>query len=242
MPTLLPSIAYFSRANHAALSATVNFGRTKKAKKKAGKQSKTKKKYIKLTKHQKSLFGALLIASPAIALVYAAKFLEDGENPIYRSERVGKDGKIYTMYKFRTMKSSKKQKNFVTEKNDPRVTRLGKLLRHTKFDEVLNLVNVVKGDMSFVGPRAEPPQLYRRVPFLKGQLTVKPGVTSRGSLISPAGYSIEAEEGLKGRRRAFKENGQDIFYWRPSSDFKTMKDTVAYIGKAVLGKAYQRNS
>jgi lipopolysaccharide/colanic/teichoic acid biosynthesis glycosyltransferase len=99
---------------------------------------------------------------------------------IYKQERVGKDGKIFTLYKFRTMvKDAEKIVGPVlASRDDPRVTKVGKVLRRTRLDELPQLLNVLLGDMSLVGPRPERPhfvKLHRALHELR--LAVRPGLT-----------------------------------------------------------------
>lgn len=109
----------------------------------------------------------------------------DSPGPVfYRARRVGKDGRIFFLYKFRSMAVGADQNGpAITATGDPRITRVGRLLRKTKIDELPQLLNVIKGDMSLVGPRPESPdyvQFYtttqRRI------LAVRPGITSAASL------------------------------------------------------------
>lgn len=116
----------------------------------------------------------LVVLSPLILLCLAIKWIEDGANPIYVSERVGKDGKIFHFYKIRSMcpDADKMKDQLIAEgkneadgpafkmKDDPRITPFGKFLRRTSIDELPQLLNIVKGDMSVVGPR---PPLPREV-------------------------------------------------------------------------------
>jgi lipopolysaccharide/colanic/teichoic acid biosynthesis glycosyltransferase len=123
----------------------------------------------------------LILASPLLAVIAALVRLKDGSPVIYKATRVGQHGRLFHLYKFRTMVPS--GGSSVTVWADPRVTPLGRKLRRLKLDELPQLLNVVLGDMSLVGPRPEDPSyvsLYteeqRRV------LSVKPGVTGVAAL------------------------------------------------------------
>jgi len=134
---------------------------------------------------------ALLILSPFLLIIYIFIFIDDPHgSPIFRQKRVGRHGKLFTMYKFRTMvcnaEELKKQLETQNEmdgpvfkiKNDPRITRMGHLLRTTSIDEILQLVNVVKGDMSLVGPRPPlPDEVAKYDDYQKLRLVVTPGLT-----------------------------------------------------------------
>jgi exopolysaccharide biosynthesis polyprenyl glycosylphosphotransferase len=129
----------------------------------------------------------LLVSFPVMVLIsILIKLLSPG--PIlYRQERVGKDGKVFTLYKFRTMvKDAEKAVGPVwASKDDPRVTKVGKLLRITRLDELPQLFNVLRGDMSLVGPRPERPhfvKLHRALRELR--LAVRPGITGLAQIRS----------------------------------------------------------
>jgi lipopolysaccharide/colanic/teichoic acid biosynthesis glycosyltransferase len=105
----------------------------------------------------------------------------------YKASRVGRDRKIFTMYKFRTMDSARSPlRSSITAHNDPRIFPFGNLLRRSKIDELPQLLNVIKGEMSIVGPRPEDPVIvrenYRTAHF--ETLTVLPGLMSPGSLFN----------------------------------------------------------
>jgi lipopolysaccharide/colanic/teichoic acid biosynthesis glycosyltransferase len=109
----------------------------------------------------------------------------DSPGPVfYRTVRVGKDGEPFRLYKFRSMAADAASKGpGITHQGDPRVTRVGNWLRRFKLDELPQLINVCKGEMSLVGPRPEDPRyvaLY--TPEQRAVLTVAPGVTSAASL------------------------------------------------------------
>jgi len=123
----------------------------------------------------------LVLASPLLAVIAVLVRLKDGAPVIYKATRVGQHGRLFHLYKFRTMVPS--GGSSVTVWADPRVTPLGRKLRRLKLDELPQLLNVVLGDMSLVGPRPEDPSyvsLYteeqRRV------LSVRPGVTGVAAL------------------------------------------------------------
>lgn len=129
----------------------------------------------------------LTLLSPVI-LILAILIKLDSKGPIfYKGTRVGKAGKLFGMYKFRTMVvNADKIGGSSTPDDDPRITRMGKFLRATKFDELPQLINVAKGEMSFVGPR---PQVKWAVDLYTVQerqvLTVLPGITDYASVHFP---------------------------------------------------------
>lgn len=128
-------------------------------------------------------FIAIIILSPLMLIVAFAVKIESKGPVIFKQERVGKDGKIFEIYKFRSMCVGAEQTGTgqYSFSGDPRVTRVGKFIRATSIDELPQLVNVLKGEMSFVGPR--PPLTYH--PWELGEYTdeqfrmfeVRPGIT-----------------------------------------------------------------
>lgn len=124
-------------------------------------------------------FLALIILFPFIAL--AIKWGTEG--PVfYRQRRIGKGGKVFEVVKFRTMiKDSEKYGAVWAAKEDPRVTKFGRFLRKTRLDELPQVMNILKGEMSVVGPRAERPEfvekLKKEIPFYEERLLVRPGLT-----------------------------------------------------------------
>jgi lipopolysaccharide/colanic/teichoic acid biosynthesis glycosyltransferase len=128
-------------------------------------------------------FVGLLLLSPFF-LVIAILIRLDSKGPaLYRSLRIGRHGNSFLMWKFRTMQLDSEKRGITTGKDDPRVTRVGRTLRKYKIDELPQLVNVLKGDMSLVGPR---PDFEEHTSAYRGDekliLTVRPGITDYASL------------------------------------------------------------
>ena len=127
----------------------------------------------------------LFLLSPLFVSIGLLIKLDSAGAVFYRGKRIGKDGKPFWMYKFRTMKDVLADTGpRVTARDDPRVTRIGRILRDTKLNELPQFINVLKGEMSLVGPRPEDPryvELY--TPEQRRVLSVKPGVTSVASII-----------------------------------------------------------
>jgi lipopolysaccharide/colanic/teichoic acid biosynthesis glycosyltransferase len=123
---------------------------------------------------------ALLLLTPLLLLVALAIVMTDGRPVFYPAARVGQHGRPFRLYKFRTMVPAG---TAVTVWDDPRITRVGKVLRRTKLDELPQFFNVLRGDMSLVGPRPEDPEyvaLY--TPEQRRVLDLKPGITSVAAL------------------------------------------------------------
>ncbi|HEX8743820.1 MAG TPA: sugar transferase [Thermoleophilaceae bacterium] len=124
--------------------------------------------------------AALLVASPLLAVAVIAIRLESRGSPIYRQRRVGKDGEPFEMIKLRTMVSGAERigAGLAVNEGDPRITRVGALLRRFSLDELPNLVNVLRGEMAIVGPRPTiQAQVDQYTPRQRRRLEVKPGIT-----------------------------------------------------------------
>ena len=125
----------------------------------------------------------LILSLPLWIIISIAIKLEDGGPIFYSQERVGKDGKIFRILKFRSMvPDAEKNTGAVwASENDPRITKVGRILRATAMDELPQLLSILKGDMSFVGPRPERPELVeeftKKFPDFKKRFVVKPGLT-----------------------------------------------------------------
>jgi lipopolysaccharide/colanic/teichoic acid biosynthesis glycosyltransferase len=121
-----------------------------------------------------------LLSAPAVALLALAIRLESPGHPIYRQARAGKDGREFWIYKLRTMVRGAEFSGagLAIQEGDDRITRVGAFLRRYSLDELPNLWNVVRGEMSIVGPRPTVPvQVQQYTPRQWGRLTVKPGIT-----------------------------------------------------------------
>ena len=145
----------------------------------------------------------LLFTWPVMILISGLVKLETPHLPVlYRQQRVGLDGKVFNVVKFRSMRPVKDQTPAWTQQNDPRITRIGALIRKSHFDELPQLFTVLRGDMSFVGPRPERPvfveELREKIPFYNQRHRVKPGITGWAQLCYPYGASVDdAKEKLQ---------------------------------------------
>lgn len=130
-----------------------------------------------------SLLGLVLL-SPVLVLVALAVKLEDGGPVFFRQVRIGRQGRPFRIWKFRTMVvDAERQGRSITVGEDPRITRIGRLLRNTKLDEIPQLLNVAVGEMSLVGPRPEVPRyvdLYSEAQ--RAILALRPGITDLASI------------------------------------------------------------
>ncbi len=122
----------------------------------------------------------LLLGGPVLVAAMAAIRLESPGHPVYRQRRIGRDGEPFDLYKLRTMVHGAEHMGagMAVNEGDSRITRVGAFLRRTSLDELPNLVNVLRGDMSIVGPRPTiPVQVEQYTERQRGRLTVKPGIT-----------------------------------------------------------------
>jgi lipopolysaccharide/colanic/teichoic acid biosynthesis glycosyltransferase len=121
---------------------------------------------------------------PIILVIIFLIFLQDFRSPIYISERIGKNFKTFKLYKIRTMKINNKSKSIrTTRDNDSRITKLGRVIRDYKIDEVLQFINVLKNDMSIVGPRPNVMEEIKKYSKKEMQLlNIKPGITDLASI------------------------------------------------------------
>ena len=128
--------------------------------------------------------GALAVLWPLLLLIALAIWIDDPGPVFYRQVRVGRNGKTFRIFKFRSMVMDADKKGLaITVGRDSRITRVGAVLRKTKLDELAQLLNVFLGQMSFVGPRPEVPkyvELY--TPYQRQVLLVRPGITDYASI------------------------------------------------------------
>jgi len=139
----------------------------------------------------------LILTLPTMVLAAIAILLESGLPILYRQTRVGENGRTFEILKFRSMRVDAEKDGVArwASQNDARVTRVGRFLRRSRIDELPQLFNVLKGDMSFVGPRPERPpfvtDLTREIPVYPTRHAVKPGITGWAQICYPYGASVE---------------------------------------------------
>jgi exopolysaccharide biosynthesis polyprenyl glycosylphosphotransferase len=138
-----------------------------------------------------------LVTTLPLMLVLAVLIRLDSSGPVlYRQERVGFGGKPFTLLKFRSMRANAEARGPAwAQQRDPRVTRIGSFMRRTRMDELPQLINILRGEMSFIGPRPERPhfveQLAQAIPFYRERARVKPGLTGWAQVNYPYGASVD---------------------------------------------------
>ncbi|PWS39207.1 hypothetical protein DFH01_08215 [Falsiroseomonas bella] len=174
------------------------------------------------------LLGAiLLLVTMPLLLITALAIKLDSPGPVfYRQERVGRGGRVFTLFKFRSMRTDAEAAGAPVwaSRRDDRVTRVGRFIRLTRIDEIPQVLNVLRGDMAFVGPRPERPafveQLGRIIPHYNDRAVVKPGITGWAQVNYPYGASVED---------ARMKLAYDLYYVRRRSLFLDLLILVATV-------------
>ncbi|TWU60727.1 putative undecaprenyl-phosphate N-acetylgalactosaminyl 1-phosphate transferase [Rubripirellula tenax] len=178
--------------------------------------------------------GLMLVAVPLMSIVAVAVLLLDGRPIFYRQVRVGKDGNLFKIWKFRTMRHNAEEFSGAvwSSADDPRVTALGRWLRRTHIDELPQFLNVLAGNMNLVGPRPERPEFVERlsqeVPGYHHRIQVHPGITGLAQL--RLGY----DESLAG---VPKKLDYDLEYIRRTNfvgDLSLISKTLTYITRQLF--------
>jgi len=170
----------------------------------------------------------LVVAAPLMLLTVIAIWLDSPGPVLYRQVRVGENDRLFTLCKFRSMRrDAERGKPIWATNNDNRVTRVGRVIRLTRLDELPQLLNVLRGDMSFVGPRPERPYFVQRlaadIPFYAERHAVKPGITGWAQV--KYGYGSSVEDAMEKLR-------YDLYYIKHLSigfDLTIVIDTVKVI-------------
>jgi exopolysaccharide biosynthesis polyprenyl glycosylphosphotransferase len=178
----------------------------------------------------------LAVALPVMLLVALAVLLSSPGPILYRQTRTGKDGIPFQLYKFRSMRQDAETGTGAVwaTKDDPRVTAVGYWLRKLRLDELPQLLNVIRGEMSLVGPRPERPEfvqvLQKEIPYYRQRLCVKPGITGWAQVNHKYGDTIED---------AITKLEYDLYYIKnlaPSLDAYIMFHTIKTV---LLGRGAQ---
>ncbi|MCU0944312.1 MAG: exopolysaccharide biosynthesis polyprenyl glycosylphosphotransferase [Rubritepida sp.] len=173
------------------------------------------------------LAGLLVVFTLPVMLVAALAVKLDSPGPVfYRQQRVGLGGRVFTLYKFRSMTVTAEAggQAIWAQKNDPRVTRVGSVIRKLRIDEIPQVFNVLRGDMAFIGPRPERPEFVARlaeiIPHYNARAAVRPGITGWAQVNYPYGASDED---------ARQKLTYDLYYVRRRSLFLDLIILVATI-------------
>ncbi|MDZ7654316.1 MAG: TIGR03013 family XrtA/PEP-CTERM system glycosyltransferase [Sulfurimicrobium sp.] len=176
----------------------------------------------------------LLIATLPIMIITALLiFIEDRGPILYRQERVGKDGQNFMVMKFRSMRNNaeKAGKPQWAAENDPRTTKVGRIIRKLRIDELPQILNVLKGEMSFVGPRPERPyfvkQLCEEIPYYNVRHSIKPGITGWAQVRYQYGASVED---------ALQKLQYDLYYVKNNSLFLDIIILIDTVQVVLFGK------
>lgn len=176
-----------------------------------------------------ALFFSLIALPISLIIIILIKISSHGP-VIFKQARSGKNNKEFKFYKFRTMKIENNNQA-PTQENDPRITKIGRFLRKSRLDEIPQLLNVLKGDMSFVGPRPERPELIKElannIPFYNVRSLVKPGITGWDQ-ISGEYHSPSIED-------TYKKLQYDLFYIKNRSIYLDLSIILKTI-KTALGQ------
>jgi len=174
-----------------------------------------------------SLAGLLLLTPLSLAIAAAIR-LESAGPVFYRQERIGEDGVPFSILKFRSMGVDAEKNGPVwAAAKDERVTKVGRFIRKLRLDEIPQMINVLKGEMSFVGPRPERPffvqRLEKEIPFYFHRHTVKPGITGWAQIYHPYGASTED---------AMQKLKYDLYYIKHMNflmDFRIILETIKVV-------------
>ena len=178
----------------------------------------------------------LILTFPIMVIAAACIFLESGRPLLYRQERVGQGGRIFTIFKLRSMKNDaeKDGKPRWAAANDDRTTRIGRIIRKLRIDELPQIINVLKGEMSFVGPRPERPffvdTLTAQIPYYALRHSVKPGITGWAQVRYPYGASVDD---------AIEKLQYDLYYVKNHTLFLDLVILFATVEIVIWGKGAQ---
>jgi len=174
----------------------------------------------------------LIVSAPVIVLTAIAIKLESPGPVFFRQARVGKDGTVFRVFKFRSMKEDAENNGAAwADEGDPRVTRVGRVIRLLRIDELPQILNVFQGEMSLVGPRPERPEFVKeleaRIPFYGIRHSVQPGITGWAQV--KYGYGASVEDALK-------KLEYDLFYLKNMSILLDIKILLKTIGVVLFGQ------
>lgn len=177
--------------------------------------------------------GLLLLLSPVLLVSALLIRIESAGGALFRQERVGEGGALFTIYKFRTMRPPREGEGVrLASAGDDRITRLGRFLRASKIDELPQLINVLRGEMTLIGPRAETPNFVEH--YTKEQrevLDVKPGLTGPGQIH----YTLHQEDRLPEGADANRVYVEEILPEKLEIDLDYVRNRSVGRDLAILG-------
>ncbi|WP_269580675.1 sugar transferase [Roseibium sp. Sym1] len=190
----------------------------------------------------------LLLLAPFMIALALLVWVVDRQSPLYLAGRTGKDGRAFRMVKYRSMRNGKTLEPAITAVGDARVTALGRILRNTKIDELPQLINILRGDMAFFGPRPEDPGIVDRCynERMRRSLDFKPGLFSPGTL-----WALENFRKLEGAEDLETAYARDIlpkrlvidtaYFRRPSAgaNLRLALATMAVLVKRIGSPRYR---
>jgi len=175
----------------------------------------------------------LIVSLPVMLMTVVCILVEDGAPVFYHQERVGKNGRTFMVHKFRSMRKDAEtggQPKWATS-NDPRTTRIGRIIRKLRIDELPQILNVIKGEMSFVGPRPERPyfveQLRKEISYFNIRHSIKPGITGLAQVRYQYGASVDD---------AIQKLQYDLYYVKNNSLFLDLLILIDTLQVVLLGK------
>jgi sugar transferase (PEP-CTERM system associated) len=175
----------------------------------------------------------LLLTLPVLVVAALCIFAESGLPLFYRQERVGQGGRAFTIYKLRSMKNTAESDGTPrwAVPNDDRTTRVGRIIRKLRIDELPQIINVFKGEMSFVGPRPERPffvdQLVKQIPYYSLRHSIKPGITGWAQVRYPYGASLDD---------TVEKLQHDLYYVKNHTLFLDLMILIATVNVVLWGK------
>jgi sugar transferase (PEP-CTERM system associated) len=175
----------------------------------------------------------LFLTWPVMLITAVCIYLENGAPILFRQERVGKDGRIFNLFKFRSMRNDAESdgKPQWARKDDDRVTKIGRFIRKVRIDELPQIFNVIRGEMSFVGPRPERPffvdQLSKQIPYYGLRHSAKPGITGWAQVRYPYGATVDD---------AVEKLQYDLYYLKNHSLFLDLMVLIATVEVVLWGK------
>jgi sugar transferase (PEP-CTERM system associated) len=181
----------------------------------------------------------LLFALPVMVLAAVCIFLESGFPLVYRQERVGQGGRIFRIYKLRSMKNGAESDGTPrwAAANDDRTTWVGRIIRKLRIDELPQIINVFKGEMSFVGPRPERPffvdKLVKQIPYYSLRHSLKPGITGWAQVRYPYGASVDD---------AVEKLQYDLYYAKNHTLFLDLVILIATVEIVLWGGSVARTA